>query len=260
MPLLIPIFLICLAASVIGAICGIGGGVIMKPVLDALHIMSVQQVSFLSGCTVLCMSAYSVAASRRGGKEGYDFGTLLPLSIGAALGGVCGKLLFQQLSRGSSTVGAVQSGCLLLLTVGTFLYTLFQARVRTKRLSGFPVCAATGLLLGVFSSFLGIGGGPINLVVLSFLFSMDVKSAAKSSLFIILISQIASLLFSVFTRSIPDIAVPTLIVMALSGICGGVIGRSVNKRIAAGSVRKLFLGANVLIICICVYNIASSLS
>ena len=44
---------ICLAASTVGAICGIGGGVIIKPVLDAMQIMTVQQVSFLSGCTVL---------------------------------------------------------------------------------------------------------------------------------------------------------------------------------------------------------------
>ena len=32
------IFIICLLASVIGGICGIGGGVIIKPVLDAMGI------------------------------------------------------------------------------------------------------------------------------------------------------------------------------------------------------------------------------
>ena len=38
---LLLIFLICFSASVIGAICGIGGGVIIKPVLDAFGIMDV---------------------------------------------------------------------------------------------------------------------------------------------------------------------------------------------------------------------------
>ena len=47
------IFVICLLASMTGSICGIGGGVIIKPVLDALGIMSVSAISFLSGMPVL---------------------------------------------------------------------------------------------------------------------------------------------------------------------------------------------------------------
>ena len=41
--------LVCFFASVIGAICGIGGGVIIKPVLDAFGVMDAAQISFLSG-------------------------------------------------------------------------------------------------------------------------------------------------------------------------------------------------------------------
>ncbi|MBQ2105458.1 MAG: sulfite exporter TauE/SafE family protein, partial [Lachnospiraceae bacterium] len=54
------VFAICFLASVIGAICGIGGGVIIKPALDAFGIMDVSTISFLSGCTVLSMTTYSV--------------------------------------------------------------------------------------------------------------------------------------------------------------------------------------------------------
>ena len=54
------IFLVCLTASTIGGICGIGGGVIIKPVLDALGVMSVSALQFLSGLTVLGMSMVSV--------------------------------------------------------------------------------------------------------------------------------------------------------------------------------------------------------
>ena len=43
-------------ASVVGAICGIGGGVLIKPLLDAFGVLSVASISFLSGCTVLSMS------------------------------------------------------------------------------------------------------------------------------------------------------------------------------------------------------------
>ena len=54
------VLLIAFGASIVGAICGIGGGVIIKPLLDAFGIASVAEISFLSGCTVLSMSCYSV--------------------------------------------------------------------------------------------------------------------------------------------------------------------------------------------------------
>ena len=47
-------FLVALGASAVGAICGIGGGVIIKPVLDLLHLETVPTPYFLnhSCCTV----------------------------------------------------------------------------------------------------------------------------------------------------------------------------------------------------------------
>lgn len=43
------------------------------------------------------------------------------------------------------------------------------------------LASIAGSVLGIFSSFLGIGGGPINLMILSFFFSMDTKTAAFNS-------------------------------------------------------------------------------
>ena len=43
-------FVVSLAASVVGAICGIGGGVIIKPTLDVFGWASASTISFLSGC------------------------------------------------------------------------------------------------------------------------------------------------------------------------------------------------------------------
>ena len=36
-------------ASVAGAVCGIGGGVLIKPILDMFGVLSVASISFLSG-------------------------------------------------------------------------------------------------------------------------------------------------------------------------------------------------------------------
>lgn len=54
-------YLITFLACIIGTICGMGGGIIIKPVLDATGLMSVSTITFLSGCTVIAMAAWSIA-------------------------------------------------------------------------------------------------------------------------------------------------------------------------------------------------------
>ena len=244
-------------ASVVGAICGIGGGVIIKPVLDLCGTDNVSTISFLSGCTVLSMSCYSVVKSLRTGEKSVDTKTGTPLAIGAAVGGVAGKQIFSALKAmfaNPDAVGAVQAAFLALITLGTLLYTICKRRIKTREVTSIPECLCIGLVLGVMSSFLGIGGGPINLVVLFYFFSMDTKTAAQNSLYIILFSQIASLLTTLVTRSVPPFRWTTLILMVAGGIGGGVVGRTVNKKIDNAAVDKLFIVLMMVIICISVFN------
>ncbi len=251
-------FAVCFLASTVGAICGIGGGVIIKPVLDAFGIMDVKAISFLSGCTVLSMTTYSVLKSKLGGESHVERSTGIPLALGAAAGGLIGKWLFSyisSLSPDKNKVGAVQAGCLLVVTVGTLIYTLYKERIRTLRIQSPAWCAVIGAALGVLSSFLGIGGGPINLVVLFFFFSMTTKTAAENSLYIIFFSQTASLISTLVTGSVPLFEPIVLVVMAAGGILGGVSGRALNKRIEESTVDKLFIGLMVLMILINIYNL-----
>ena len=245
-------------ASVAGAICGIGGGVLIKPLLDAFGVLSVASISFLSGCTVLSMSCYSVLKAKKSGDSLVDMKTGTPLAIGAALGGVAGKLMFQilsYLSGNKEKVGAVQAICLLVITFGTMLYTVNKQKIRTHHVNNVFACVGIGVALGICSSFLGIGGGPINLVVLFFFFSMDTKSAAQNSLYIILFSQITSLINTIVTGTVPEFNAGLLILMVAGGILGGAAGRKINKRINGETVNKLFIGLMVIIMFICIYNI-----
>lgn len=240
-----------------GAICGIGGGVIIKPVLDLFEWMSVSSISFLSGCTVLSMSCYSVIESVTSRDNSVDTGTGTPLAVGAALGGIEGKELFtviREMSDSPNTVGAVQEACLAVITLGTLLYTVNKSKIKTHHVTGTATCVMIGMILGISSSFLGIGGGPINLVVLYFFFSMDTKTAAANSLYIILISQFASLLMTIGTHTVPEFMSATLVVMVCGGILGGVCGRYLNKKLSNAAVDKLFVMLMVVIIVISIYN------
>ena len=127
------VFAVCLCASTIGGICGIGGGVVIKPLLDATGIMSVSTVSFLSGLTVLAMAVISVYKNRKSNE--LDTRRSVPLGIGAAVGGVAGKQIFELVKHAAGNdrlVGAVQAIVLGLLVLGTLIYVRNKARITTQ--------------------------------------------------------------------------------------------------------------------------------
>lgn len=246
------------SASTAGAICGIGGGIIMKPVLDAAGILPVSSISFLSGCTVLSMAMITVCKKVKQGSKVIDTRRTTPLAIGAALGGVLGKKLFQYayvVCPDENRVGAIQAGVLIIVTLVTLLYTLKMDKVKTCQIRNIGVCCLAGLFLGILSSFLGIGGGPINLVILSFFFSMDTKTSAANSIYVIVFSQLASLIETFIRGSVPEFSVAILLVMIAGGVAGGCIGGRIDERISAKHVQKLFVGLMIVIIGINMYNI-----
>lgn len=250
-------FVISFSASVIGVICGIGGGVVIKPVLDASGVLSVSAISFLSGCTVLSMSCYSVLKSKLNKESVIDMSISTFLGIGAVVGGIVGKQAFQAVKamfENGDTVGAVQALILAVITIGTLIYTIFKKKVKTLRLTSKVVCLLIGLTLGIMSSFLGIGGGPINLVVLYYFFSMETKVAAQNSIYIICLSQISSLVITIVTGTVPSVSPVILIGMILCGLLGSAVGRKINAKISSEVVDKLFMGLMCVIIGICFYN------
>ena len=117
------------------------------------------------------------------------------------------------------------------------------------------LCFGIGFALGMVSSFLGIGGGPLNLVVLFFFFSLSAKSAAKSSLYIIFFSQCTSLVLTFLGGEIPQFELSLLFVMILGGIGGGAVGRFLNRRISEKAVGRLFIMVMSFMILISTYNI-----
>ncbi len=250
-------FLVSLIASAVGGICGVGGGVIIKPVLDASGTMSVTNVSFLSGCTVLSMSIISVIRNREN-KGTIEIKTSTPLAVGGIIGGILGKLIFDSfriILQNENHLGAVQAILLIIITVGTLVYSLNSNKIKTRHIESILICGIIGIFLGMISSFLGIGGGPINLTVLFFFFSMDTKKAAANSLYIIMFSQLASLFQTFIKGNIPQLSLIVLILMVMAGVAGGIIGGNINKRISNKVVDKLFIGLMIIIICINIFNI-----
>lgn len=250
------IFAVCLCASTIGGICGIGGGVIIKPVLDALGLMSVSAISFLSGISAMMMAAISVFRQRKLHLVEVRTGSLL--AVGSIVGGIAGYSLFQAIraaAQQDALVGMVQAILLGLVTLLTLVYSAFlRSRLRSYEVKAPAACIAIGCLMGLLSSFLGIGGGPINLAILYFAFSMTTKKAAANSLYIILCSQLANLVTYLVRGTVPAFPWPYLLIMAAAGFLGGMLGTWINRRISEKTTERLFSGLLAVIVLICVYN------
>ena len=225
--------------------------------MDAVSGMEVSTISFLSGCTVLAMSVVSVFRSL-GGDTKIDPRQGTFLAVGGAAGGVAGKWIFDMVKtsfRNDAFVIVAQSFFMALLTLGVLVYVLNKAKIPTLHVKNPVVCLLIGLGLGLMSSFLGIGGGPINLAVLYFFFSMNTKTAALNSLYIILFSQITSFLTTVARGRVPVFDPIILVVMAAGGILGGFLGRAFSRKMSARQMDVLFRWMLVLITAISCYNL-----
>ena len=238
-------FPVSLIASIIGSICGVGGGVFMKPTLDALNVLPVNTITFLSTCTVISMAFYNVASSALSSKDNdnlIDWNLTTWLAIGSAIGGLLGKTIYSNIKNLSSNpemVGGYQAIALFIAIFFTFTYALNKYNIKGMKLRNPLILIILGFILGTVSSFVGIGGGPINLAVLYFFFSMSTKTAAANSIYMILISQASSLMMTFISGNVPqgilsfDITLWAMMIgMILCGIYGGKIGKIFNKKLS----------------------------
>lgn len=250
--------LVAFLACTIGTICGMGGGIVIKPVLDATGVMSVAVVTFLSGCTVISMTLWNVGKTIIKKESAIDYKNTTILAVTAAIGGLAGKEIFSRVASlfsDPNTAGGVQAVLLLLATVACFLYTINKDKIASKKTDSVFMIAVLGLFLGMLGAFLGIGGGPFNVALLFYFFDMKAKKAAQNSLYIVLFSQVASTLKTVFSKGIPDISIAILVGMIVLGILGSEVGRIFNKRIDDRIATKCLEGIMILIMVINIFNI-----
>lgn len=250
------IVLIAFLATIIGSISGIGGGVVIKPVMDAISGLPMSTISFLSGTTVLSMTIVSLLRNIKEPKKPRAK-IVIPLSIGSVLGGILGKQVFQMVSvaaGNSNGVGMVQNIIMVLLTSMVFIYIQKKSCIKTHTIENPLVSIVLGLFLGLFSAFLGIGGGPINIMALSYFYSLDSKLSALTSLAIIFFSQTSNLITNLVSKSVPPFDVKLLTLMILAAVCGANIGRIVNKKIDNRMVDRLFQALMVIIIALSLFN------
>lgn len=250
--------LIGLLASIIGAIAGIGGGVIIKPVLDVFGHYDVGTISILSASTVFTMAVVSLVIMIISKETEINFRTSGLLAVSSMLGGFIGKGIFINLMKfveNKTIVGFTQSIILAILMLGILIYHLYKHTLTSFQLNHAFFILLIGFTLGIIAAFLGIGGGPFNIVILTLGFSMTAKAASANSIFIIFFSQISSLLTTTFTTGFSDFDLSMLWYIVAGGAIGGIIGSTILTSVSNKYVDHVFTAAVSAIVLINIYNV-----
>lgn len=239
-------FLIAIFATTVGAMSGLGGGTIIKPLMDAFSGLEVATINLMSSCAVFAMTFSRIIQGRNDGIP-LDMKTSIPLAVGSAFGGMAGKYLFQKIEW---NMVLLQSTLLLLLNTGIYFYLKVKHKVPTHNVENQFYSMCIGACLGGISAFLGIGGGPINMMVLGYFYSSSVKVAAKRSIFIILFAQTMGIATTVATGLPENLNYFAIFLMVVGGHMGGVIGKKWSTRLSQEQTEEFFkdvlVGAIVL--------------
>lgn len=238
-----------------GSISGLGGGSIIKPVLDTIGFHSVAEISFYSAIAVFTMATVSSYKQIRAGfKVNVLF--ILLLSIGSVIGGSAGNYALLELLSvydDPTMVSIIQIVITILTLVFSYLYTKFYSQIKYKINDNYSIIV--GFVLGFLASFLGIGGGPLNVVLLMCLFSLDIKTATIYSVMTIFFSQLSKLSSIYLTKEYLNYDISYLWYIIPAAILGGYLGAFFSKKMSDNNVRKIYQFVIMGILLINIYNL-----
>ncbi len=253
-------FLIALTATLLGSAVGLGGGVIIKPMLDFLGHYNIETINTLSSTTVFAMSISSLIRQFRA-KAKINFKIAVPLAIGSVIGGVLGQNLLSEIVKfyDVATVSLFQSVMLAVLLSLVIYYMNNKQKFPAFNVTTPVVSFLVGLVLGTLAAFLGIGGGPINVAVLTMFFGMTAKQCAINSIIVILFSQGSKLLTITLTTGFSPFDLSMLIYMIPAGIMGGIIGAQITNKATNEQLVKLFNAVTFGVVVLNVWNAYSAI-
>ncbi len=257
---IIIVFLIAFFASIIGAMAGIGGGVIIKPLFDALHLFPPEQIGIYSSVTVFAMAVASLLQTLFK-KVKIDFLLGLKIFVGATIGGFIGSSLLGLLSSiitNASYVTAIQSTTLIIFLILSICLVKYRENLNIAVFNKSILPVFIGVLLGSIASFLSIGGGPINVAFIAVLLGFEIKEAVLYSILTIFFSQASNLTLAVINGNFSGIDPFILTLAVIGGVSGGLIGTKIGSKMNHKTLKMVYYFSVIGVILVNVYVIIIS--
>ncbi|MDR0309761.1 MAG: sulfite exporter TauE/SafE family protein [Candidatus Methanoplasma sp.] len=250
--LILALVAIGIGASVLGALFGIGGGIVFVPVLTILFGLSASEAAAVSLVGIIATSTGAASYFIKSGVANVRLGLLLEIttSIGAMIGAVIAVYI-------ADWALLIVFGCVLIY--GAVSMILKKERViedpkelndmcfsytdgkdlRTKRYevvnvnSGLAVCTGAGVL----SSLTGVGGGTIKVPLMNLHMRVPIKVASATSSYMIGITAFSgAIVFFIHGSLLLDYAAA----IAVGAFIGSTIGTRLSRMVDAGPMRRYF--------------------
>ena len=255
----IQILLVSVSAGILGAILGLGGGIIVTPALIILFGVDIQHAIGASLISVIATSSGAAIAYIRDGITNVRVGMFL--EIATTIGAISGALI----------AGLIPPNSLYIL-FGIFLaYSALNMAKKAKqelpgevalhpaarslKLAGDyydkslgrrvdynvdNVYAGFGVMYGagVISGLLGIGSGSFKVMAMDMFMKLPLKVSSATSNFMMGVTAAASAGIYLYRGDIsPLISAP----VALGVLIGATIGARIMQRLKSKTIRKLFI-------------------
>ncbi len=142
---------------------------------------------------------------------------------------------------------ALQSIMLLVI----LFFVLIKKWLPKFKFENHTTMVIIGMTLGTVAAFLGIGGGPINVMVLMMFLGMEIKEAAVTSIVIIFLSQTAKVVTLAVTGGIVPGEISIVVFMIPAAIAGALLGGRLQHLISDRGLHALF---DIIVITLIVLN------
>jgi uncharacterized membrane protein YfcA len=261
----IGIFAVSLAAGLVGALAGVGGGIFVVPALTLLFGVDIRLAIGASIVSVIATSSGSAAAYVRDQMTDLHIGMFLELAT--VSGAIAGALLTTIVAPGLLFVllGLVLLGSAVLQIVRLADVPSEQsvpepAATRLRLVGSYPdrnlgrtvPYAARRIPLGfalmgvagLVSGLLGIGSGALKVLAMDGAMGLPIKVSSATSNFMIGVTAAASAGIYLSRGDVdPRIAAP----VALGVLGGAVLGARILPHLSSSAVRKIFVPVLILI-------------
>ncbi len=249
-------------AGGLGALLGIGGGILLVPFLNLGLNFPLQAAAAISLTTVIATSS-SVSAARAG-KQLINMRLGMVLEVATAAGSLLGGLTAQVLPQSALQImfGAMSAIVAVIMlsrlgrrnvildptvepgVLGGRFHEHESGGAVTYRVKRVPVALVASFLAGNVSSLLGVGGGVIKVPVLNAWCGIPMRAAAATSAFMIGVTATAgAVIYYGRGQLVPELAAAAVLGVQL-GSWGGL---HFGSRASAKWLKILMAGVLVVV-------------
>lgn len=263
--------LVTMFSTVLGSFTGMGGAILVKPIFDIIGHFPTRIINEMTTITIFCTTFVGISRHIIR-KTPIEYKIIVPIAFGASIGGALGQICFDILIRNvpDPLVIVIQNFGLCVVIIFSYIFIRDREHIEFLELRSPRISFEFGCVLGLISCFLGIGGGPLNVAFLLYLFNYPMKMAIVGSTMIMLFSQTSKLITIAISEDnfsllfVPNannvLPIYITIAMAIGAIIGGIIGGNLNKKTEnEHTVAHWFNIVQAMVLSTAIYNIVVNL-